>query len=253
MRFTEDNFPILKTIKNGGLEKYEMGKAKISEEELIKCSSIINNIFETKNIFYLCDTVRKYINDDTFNLGSKMEELLKCDLTDSGVILRKDEVTIVYNLVSREGKIGFQVYHLGGDNILLSMHTGVLDGLNMDFQDIYCELNFVKKIPSNVVVGSLMTDVIFKRFAPIETVIINKETNRRTKLNKEKYVNEVKQDITVIDSNWFTTIIRSKGFGVKGHFGLRACGKNHQDRRVVWIDSYKKNGYIRKAKKHSQY
>jgi hypothetical protein len=248
MKFTEQKYPILKTIKNGGLETYNMGESDVDPQDLKDSVKDINSIFKQNNIYYLCDSVRKYINNDTFNLGKKMNELLQCDLTDSGVMLYHGGMSIVYDLKSVNGIVTFRAYAMWGENILTSIHQGTLNGLSMNFQEVQCKLHGFVDSPTTKLMGMLMTDIVFKRFAPIETLVINKETNRRGKLNKNRYVNEVKHDVTIIDSNWFTTIIRTKGFGVRGHFAIRACGKGGKDRKIVWIDSYQKNGYIRKAK-----
>jgi hypothetical protein len=51
-----------------------------------------------------------------------------------------------------------------------------------------------------------------------------------------------------LDSTWFTTIVRSEGFKVGGHFRMQPFGKNLSDRKLIWISPFDKNGYTRKAK-----
>ena len=50
-------------------------------------------------------------------------------------------------------------------------------------------------------------------------------------------------------ADYYTTIIRSEGFGVKGHFRMQACGRNHREHRLVYIKPFEKKGYTRRAKK----
>jgi len=251
MKFTQAKFPILKTIKNGGLPKYEMGNVSASNDEVLMVSKRINNIIANESVSYFAESVSKYISSDKFNLGSKMEELLRTDISGGGVFLYRNGVTLVYDLTCNDGKIAFEIYQLAGDNILASYHNGFIDGLNLDHQSVKASTSLinVNTIDSRMVISSLITYVIFKKYAPLETLIVNRDKTRKGILNKEKHLNEYNHDITVIDSTWFTTIIRTKGFGVQGHFGLRACGVGRTERRLVWIDAYQKDGYKRLAKK----
>lgn len=86
-------------------------------------------------------------------------------------------------------------------------------------------------------------------FADIETSIIQSTKNKKAVLNGEKYLNEVNVPVKIIDSNWFTTIIRTDGFGVRGHFRLQACGEGMKDRKLIWINDFEKHGYTRIARK----
>ena len=88
--------------------------------------------------------------------------------------------------------------------------------------------------------------LLFYQFADIETLILN-EKCKRGHLNNCKYLLECDSKITIVDSTWFTTIIQSEGFKVRGHFAFRAFGEGHSQRRLVWISEFNKNGYTRKA------
>lgn len=65
-----------------------------------------------------------------------------------------------------------------------------------------------------------------------------------------KIVNNSKSDVIVVGSKWNTISIRTEGFDVNGHFRLQPCGKNRQDVKMIWIDAFKKHGYIKKSNKH---
>ena len=252
MKFTERKFPFLKTIKSGGLTKYEMGKPDLTNDEVIAYSNRINDIINGCETFYLSDKILNHIKNDTFNLGSKMAELINLGFNTKGVFIFNDGLTYVYSLQSKGGLVAYELYQLCLSNILASIHTGTLNGLNMKSSMITCKIENLASysIIDAKVVGSLLSYLIFKEYAPIETLIVNREKTRKGVLNKEKYLNEFNHNVTVIDSNWFTNIIRNKGFGVRGHFGLRAYGEGRKKRKLVWIESYKKNGYVKKAKKN---
>lgn len=86
-------------------------------------------------------------------------------------------------------------------------------------------------------------------FAEIETKIISaNSTSKKIVLNGEKYLNELKTKIEIVDSHWFTNIIRTTGFGVRGHFKLQPYGDLGKYRKLIWIDNYEKKGYVRNAK-----
>ena len=53
----------------------------------------------------------------------------------------------------------------------------------------------------------------------------------------------------MLDSTWFTNIVRSEGFAVHGHFRMQACGPNHSQRKLTYINDFEKKGYTRRAKK----
>jgi hypothetical protein len=90
----------------------------------------------------------------------------------------------------------------------------------------------------------------FKQFAEVEVKHIGgKKYPKKTKINNEKYLNDSNHQIDVLDSRWFTETIRTEGFSVSGHFRLQPCGKNKDQRKLIYIKDYKKNGYHRKAKK----
>lgn len=93
----------------------------------------------------------------------------------------------------------------------------------------------------------LVSFICFIKHVELETKIIKPES-------KEwhigtKYLNETKSKIEVLDSTWFTTIVRSEGFNVRGHFRMQPCGQNLADRKLIWISDFEKTGYTRTAKK----
>lgn len=92
----------------------------------------------------------------------------------------------------------------------------------------------------------LISMICFIKYCPIETKII--EGGRRGHHAGQKYVNETDQKIEILDSTWFTTIIRSEGFQVGGHFRMQPFGPGLAQKKLIWIDPFEKHGYTRKAK-----
>jgi len=92
----------------------------------------------------------------------------------------------------------------------------------------------------------LISLIAFIKYCPMETKIVN--AGRKDYHVGEKYLNETRHNIEILDSTWFTTIIRSEGFEVGGHFRLQPWGPGMSQRRLQWIEPFQKHGYTRKAK-----
>lgn len=64
-----------------------------------------------------------------------------------------------------------------------------------------------------------------------------------------KVINTLPFPVTIVDSNWNVTSIRTEGFGVRGHFAIRWTGEGRSVAKMVFIEPYQKEGYVRHAKK----
>lgn len=97
----------------------------------------------------------------------------------------------------------------------------------------------------------VMSFLLFYNFTETETHIVHgvdTGQSRRLKLNDEKFINETKNNIEIIDLTYFTKLIRTGEFGVTGHFRVQHFGQGNSEAKIVFVDSYKKNGYTRGAK-----
>jgi len=89
----------------------------------------------------------------------------------------------------------------------------------------------------------------FVEFAITEKIIVNAgKGKRKAIIGGEKIITDIQNDIEVIDSSWFRTIIHNGDFEVSGHFRLQPCGKALQDKKLIWIRDFVKHGYKRIAK-----
>jgi hypothetical protein len=100
----------------------------------------------------------------------------------------------------------------------------------------------------------LVSFLCFIKHVEIETKFVN--GGGKVHHAGEKYVNDTKHKIEILDSTWFTTIVRSEGFMVGdetgGFFRLQPCGKDLADRKLIWVEPFQKQGYTRKAKISTQ-
>lgn len=64
-----------------------------------------------------------------------------------------------------------------------------------------------------------------------------------------KLINTFKDiPITIVNSNWNITSVRTEEFGVRGHFAIRWSGEGRTIPKMVFIEPFIKKGYVRRAK-----
>lgn len=89
---------------------------------------------------------------------------------------------------------------------------------------------------------------MFRTYASVETKVV--EPKQKIKDSTGKHFNETDKSITYLDSKWFTNIVRSEGFSVRGHFRLQ-----HKKvggiwtKELIYINTFEKSGYTSTAKK----
>jgi hypothetical protein len=88
---------------------------------------------------------------------------------------------------------------------------------------------------------------LFKKYADVETKLLQPKDKNR--VFNCKYYNDSDYQIQIMDSTWFTTLVKSDSFKVRGHFRFQPCGQALKDKKLIWIKDFTKEGYTRKAKK----
>jgi len=96
------------------------------------------------------------------------------------------------------------------------------------------------------VFAHVYTLLLFIKYCEIETKIV--KAGKKENHIGIKYVNESKSNIQILDSTWFTTIVKSESFNVRGHFRLQPYGEGLTQRKLIWISDFEKTGYTRTAK-----
>jgi len=105
----------------------------------------------------------------------------------------------------------------------------------------------VKCIIVNEYINIIVSFHILKKYAEVETKIL--EPHAKTRAFNCKYYNDTDHQIQIMDSTWFTTLVKSDSFKVRGHFRFQPCGQALKDKKLIWIKDFTKEGYTRKAKK----
>lgn len=88
----------------------------------------------------------------------------------------------------------------------------------------------------------------FIELGDTEVVILEKGRNNGKSKKDGKIANMTENTVYVVDSSWNKLIIRTDGFGVRGHFRLQPCGTNMTDRKLIWINAFEKEGYKRQPR-----
>ncbi len=263
MQFTSSNYPILQwhhskhsSIHHFLWDKVSSDKIESIKEEfdyldLIRDSKNINDIAyistpffnavqtATTKLFELID-VEKFINDE--------EEL-------NGILLLPNGIQVLYAFwISGDEELPFQQR----DIIVLNKTNVVAWGK----KEIYYETpdgeigpagNYTSFTEGIDGLGGeyyhnlVLAYHLFKRYSEVETKVLDPKKPSRE--FNAVYVNHSKSIVTVYDSTWFTTLIRSDSFKVRGHFRLQPVGEGRKERRLTWVKEHQREGYIRSAKK----
>lgn len=101
---------------------------------------------------------------------------------------------------------------------------------------------------SDIIFTKVLKMLIFTEYSEVTETLVKPNTKVGTR-KEGRYFNESKKDFVLVDSTWNKEIVRNESFGVNGHFRLQRCGKNFEDRRLIYIREFTKKGYIRKPKK----
>ena len=90
--------------------------------------------------------------------------------------------------------------------------------------------------------------LIFLEFSELETVTVKPNGKIKT-VGEGKILNGTNYNIVIVDSTWNKKIIVAGEFSVSGHLRFQPYGANRQRRKLIYIDEFKKQGYVRNAKK----
>jgi hypothetical protein len=94
--------------------------------------------------------------------------------------------------------------------------------------------------------------VLFVELSELKVEVL--EPNRKTGTKRTgKFINQSKSKVHIVDSKWNVVSVRTDGFLVKGHWRWQPYKHEGESKvKCIWIDTFKKNGYIRKRKSNAQ-
>lgn len=265
MNITYKNYSILKRINEGILSKY--GDYPIVEKdlEIFHKQPMIDNYL--RNVWY--ESISDFKSEILFvsnsfkrNVDLHEKSLIKLiqsidNLTVKGVFMynnfiicadiklenhelvkenllcfHKNEAPIIVSTIDYDTKNGFKWI------------SSVFDEENSNKNSF--NYNHIEKI-TNGFLAEVCFFYLMKSYAQVET----KELKPKQKLRDIscKYMNNTNMNITYLDSKWFTNLVKSDGFNVRGHFRLQPKKKEGVwTKELIWINDFQKTGYTAPAK-----
>lgn len=100
----------------------------------------------------------------------------------------------------------------------------------------------------NMDISYFMDYYLFIKYAEIETKYL--KANQKIRDVTCKYINDTSMNIKILDSTWFTNLVKSDAFKVRGHFRLQPKKKEGEwTKELIWINDFQKEGYTKRAGK----
>lgn len=252
MRASYRIHPILKTIQEGAKNYDEITFFTNDVQPLLSRFSRTQSVLEILDAHRFHFNRKVQILSDSFErecttASQKMltKELVEDFQADSGTIIMGPET---YCYLFRENKsfliIGFWknrlTFYLDSCDASKEFHS--IDSYKMDFGDTYNKVNI-----SKYVVSMVIATLNFIRYAPVTTKSLPPKKVSRD-LNC-KYTNDTSITIQYLTSTWFTNLVKSDSFKVRGHFRLQPKKVDGiWTKELIWIAEYLKDGYMLPAR-----
>jgi hypothetical protein len=264
MKINYENYPILKTLQNqniGNLRIFEVDKYTITPyiQDLITSNWNNHCKFFKKEINIISRPFAVAVDKSRVSLLNLFEDIVKdkdLEIKVEGTYIVNDRVYMIYFEKSKNitdevkivlyafnhiGAIGFLYCRDDSDstsdirNIMWVSRGSGLENTDKGLEFVNDELIYI------------ILYAMFKTYATVETKILPPNQKRRdiTCL----YRNNTDFKVTYLDCRWFTTLVKSEGFNVRGHFRLQPKKKDGEwTRELIWINEFHKTGYTAPAR-----
>ncbi len=216
---------------------------------------LISHRFKSK-IQYISDPFYKAYNQGVSKLANVLDDE---EIDECGTFIvnsTPSETNTIFYDISSQGKgadfkltavIFFFCKHTNMDKPSLAVYV---QRNNKGVKEYFSEVAAKNELTNISVLADIFTMILFMKYCQVETKII--KPNSKALHVGCKYVNETQNNIEILDSTWFTTIVRSEGFHVRGHFRMQPYGPGMKDKKLKWIYDFDKTGYTKTAKVLSQ-
>jgi hypothetical protein len=251
MRLNETTYPAYYTLLSGNYEYLKIDQ--LFGEILDTDKKFLDFIESVKYTFKQVD--KKYYLTNTFkeSILTAMPKIVKDNKHYNDIpchcgIIFTDKGFSVYLSNPTDKKLKLLVFGFTRD--VLTTY-GIIDN-DYKFSGMACSIKDGK--PYNDTEGlatylnSFLVSLYFINNCEIEEVVL--KPNMKHRENGNKHYNESKSDVIILDCKWFTDLIRSIPFHVKGHLRWQHYGEKFTKRKLIWIPDFEKKGYIRKAGKN---
>jgi hypothetical protein len=254
MRISYRTHPALKFLIDGlnsdNLTFGERDREWIEMNHSVLFKNFKKNTDDYKSkIFYVTDPFIEAVNLSK----EKLKDLYLSDLKEgeqinvSGTYVTKNLVLMV-NYLSKEGSDEICIFGFSKSGSLLFF---------LFTYGAHIKYSFISKngVSPNATVDSYLLSVViidyFIKYASVETDYL--PPSKKVSIMNCNYLNDTKLPITHLDSKWFTTLIKSDAFKVRGHFRLQPKKKDGEwTKELIWINDFQKDGYTSPARKLNQ-
>lgn len=251
MRLNEKTYPAYMQLET---QRYEYLKIdQMFGEKLLQSAKDFKDFLSALK-YTFSQVSKKYYLTNTFKdaimtAAPKIQEgnkQLRDIPTDCGIIFTDKGFTI-YLSNPTDKKLKLLCYGFTKEGILTTY--GIIEN-DMTFGGMACSVNENGE-PVNDTEGlvgylnTMLTAIYFIHNCEIEQRVLG--PNKKDRLNGQKYFNESKSDVVILDCKWFTELIRDAPFHVKGHLRWQVHGEKRTKRKLIWISDFEKQGYTRKA------
>lgn len=245
MKISQRSKPVLAFLEAKNLEQMfvnEDDKIFIDNVKIIDKCWAEHCFYFSKNIEIICDTFSESMiqaQNKLLPILTDKNELISNLPQFHGVLLHKD-LAICYNY-----SINGLVYFIFSKNVLHGFAVQNKEG-TITWTSNSDEETLINQCESYVALF-----LIFKKYATVEIKVL--KANSRLKDIECKYINDSKSDVKIFDCKWFTTLVKSEGFKVRGHFRLQPKKKDGEwTKELIWISEFQKTGYTAPARMLSQ-
>lgn len=250
MRLNKNTYPAyidLESARYDYLKIDEMFISMLNTDDKFRdfMKSIEFTYKQTNKCYYLTEPFKDAIKTATPKImeGHKQLNEIPCDC---GVIFTDKGFTIY---LSNPTDKRLKLLCFGFTRDVLTTY-GIIDNEN-NFGGFACTIKDGKPYNDTDMLAAylngMLTTLYFIHNCEIEQKLIAPMQKAKS-ANGDKHFNESKSNITILDCNWFTELIRNTPFTVSGHLRWQVHGEGRQKRKLIWIDQFKKEGYNRKPK-----
>ena len=248
MRFELDREPAIKTLHYVSKDenwpiflqvvKEEATTSEFSNEQFKRCFSTLNNVFLNLKVEVISSRFEKKALQSAQSIMSPIHEDNLYELLGecSGVMVLSDRVS---------------VYNISNDFIFLwtlptdKRGRGTITWFPTDIS--YSD--FASKDEANNAHHIALLVLTLKKYAEVQTQEVAPSVDKKpTRVSKRSNANKPPFKVEQTDCNWYTTYYTDEPIPVQGFWRWQACGRRHSERKLIYVDSFVKNGYHRQAK-----
>lgn len=255
MKISYRKNPIIEKVEKKSLGIFEVDDRNI--DDINRIYPEINDVFSKYSDKFNSNI--KIVTEPFYNaiLSSKkrlaIPEILNNHILESGMFILKNMTTCfsIFKISGETHIVMFEFIDNEIDHYVNTITQTFWISDNIYDTDLK-RYNISSKISSSDLRrGWLFLIQNFIKYAEIETKFLSPKS--KSKDIKCKYINETKSNIEILDSKWFTTLVKSDAFKVSGHFRLQPCGFEMKERKLIWISDFIKTGYTAPARKIKEY